>query len=546
MPAAPFIQLRNISKSFGGVHALVSVSFNIAPGEIHALCGENGAGKSTLIKILSGSVTPDRGEVLLSPLSRDHRERFDSLPQGNVRASEHAGIAVIHQESVAFPHLSTYDNIFVGREPKRCAGLLLDRPRMRTETRALLERLGESFDPGKTLADLSVAQRQMVGIARALSQRCRLLIMDEPTASLSSRETQVLFRIIRQLQSEGVSILYVSHRLGEVFELAQTVTILRDGKHVSTLPIAQVTQDSLIKNMVGRELLETDSHLPPSPPAGERGRTPEAPTSAPILQIRNLTKQGTFHNISFNLHPGEILGLSGLIGAGRSELARALFGADPYDAGQILISPTDPHPHPAAPDVHPVLRLLPPHSIPSAITAGIALVPEDRQHLGLILPMSVGANLTLTILKSLTTLGLTSRQKERPVIQQLMRDLSVKAASHKVPANTLSGGNQQKLVLGKWLAAHPRILILDEPTRGVDVGAKAEVHRLIRTLAAQGMATLVISSDLPEILALSHRILIMRQGALAGELTRAEATQEKILALAIPGGAQAGAAGGAA
>ncbi|HEX8521024.1 MAG TPA: sugar ABC transporter ATP-binding protein [Tepidisphaeraceae bacterium] len=506
MSSDPLVQIRNISKSFGGVHALSGVSFPIQKAEIHALCGENGAGKSTLIKILSGSVTPDTGEILIGG---------QPLTTGAVRASEQAGIAVIHQESVAFPHLSAFDNIFVGREPKRFGKFFLDRPRMRRETRALLERLGESFDPRKPLADLTVAQRQMVGIARALSQDCRLLIMDEPTASLSSRETQVLFRIIRQLQSDGVSILYVSHRLDEVFELSQNVTIFRDGKHVSTTPTNQLTTETLIKQMVGRDLLEADSSFSDSASG--------ALSTPPLLQVRNLTRLGTFENISLDVHAGEIVGLSGLVGAGRSELARAIFGADAYDGGSILVKGSP----------------LPPHSIHAAIEAGLALVPEDRQHLGLVLPMSVGANLSMTVLHSLTSAGMTSGRKEAPIVRQLMADLQVKAASPKVAANTLSGGNQQKLVLGKWLATKPRILILDEPTRGVDVGAKAEFHRLIRNLAAQGVAVLVISSDLPEILALSHRILVMRQGQLAGELPRERATQESILSLAIPGGAAA-------
>lgn len=505
----PLIDIRNISKSYGGVQALCGVSMDIAKGEVHALCGENGAGKSTLIKILSGSVNPDEGEISIA--STDAAVQTATLLQlGNVRASEQAGIAVIHQESVAFPHLSSYDNIFVGREPRKLAGLFLDRARMRRETKSLLERLGESgaFDPASPVADLSVAQRQMVGMARALSQDCRLLIMDEPTASLSERETRVLFNLIHQFRKSGVSILYVSHRLDEIFELSDRVTVFRDGKHVATGPTKDLTRDTLIKQMVGRELLAVDAQHQASPALQPR---------SPILEVRNLTREPAFRNISFNLHPGEILGMAGLVGAGRSEVARCIFGADQRDGGDVLISGST----------------LSGHSIPEAMKQGIAMVPEDRQHLGLVLPMAVGTNISLAVLRSLTTFGLTSSAKERELVAKLMQQLAVKAASQQVPAETLSGGNQQKLVIGKWLATNPRVLILDEPTRGVDVGAKAEVHKLIRQLAQQGMATLLISSDLPEVLAMSDRILVMRAGSIAGELKRDEATQEKVLDLAL-------------
>ena len=512
----PLVQLQNISKSYGGVQALCDVSLEIRSGEIHALCGENGAGKSTLIKILTGSVKPDAGQVLISPLSRERSERLAPLLPGSVAASENAGIAVIHQESVAFSHLSTFDNIFIGREPRRFGGVLLDRPKMRQQTKELLARLGESFDPTCPLAELSVAQRQMVGIARAISRDCRLLIMDEPTASLSARETEVLFRIIRQLQAQSVAILYVSHRLDEVFALSNRTTVLRDGRFVATHETRDLSRDKLIQLMVGRELLETDAR-----PAAET--TSGSATAAPLLEVRNLAKAGVFRDVSFQIRPGEIVGLSGLVGAGRSEVARAVFGADEYDSGSVLVAG----------------QTLPPHDIRVAMRGGIALVPEDRQHLGLVLPMTVGANLSMAVLRSLTSAGLTSGAKERPLVRQLMKDLAVKASTPGVPASTLSGGNQQKLVLGKWLATKPRILILDEPTRGVDVGAKAEVHRLIRQLASQGIATLVISSDLPEILALSHRILVMRGGAIAGEVSGATATQQQVLALAIPGGVAA-------
>ena len=498
-----FIQINQIAKAYGGVQALGGVSMEIARGEVHALCGENGAGKSTLIKILTGSVAPDSGRVLINGAA---------LRTGDVRAAEAAGLAVIHQESVAFPHLSTVDNIFVGREPKRLGGLFLDRAVMKRQTRELLTRLGEAdaFDPGKPVGTLSIAQRQMVGMARALSQDCRLLIMDEPTASLSARETRVLFNLIRQFKQQGVSVLYVSHRLDEIFELADRVTVFRDGKWVATEEIGGMNKEKLIQLMVGRELLAVDH-------SGRAGQAPRL-NARLWLEVRGLSRAGVFSDVSFQVRAGEIVGMAGLVGAGRSEVARVIFGADRADRGEVIV------------DGVPLRGA----SVREAMARGIAMVPEDRQHLGLVLQLPVGTNLSLAVLRSLTTMGLTSSSRERELVDRLIKDLGVKTASAGLAAQNLSGGNQQKLVIGKWLATKPRVLILDEPTRGVDVGAKAEVHRLVRKLADEGMATLLISSDLPEVLAMSDRILVMREGAIAGELSRAEATQEKVLALAIP------------
>ncbi|NLC58242.1 MAG: sugar ABC transporter ATP-binding protein [Armatimonadetes bacterium] len=504
--SAPLIQIRGIGKAFGGVQALADVSLEIAPGEVHALCGENGAGKSTLIKVLSGSLLPDTGEVWV---------RGTRLPQGGVAAAEAAGIAVIHQEPVVFPHLNAADNLFVGAEPRRRGGLLLDRARMRRDAEALLRRLGETVDLQRPVGELPVAQRQMIAIARALSRSCRLLIMDEPTSSLSARETEVLFQVIRQLRAEGVSVLYVSHRLEEVFALADRVTVLRDGRWVDTRATPTIDREELIRLMVGRELA-----------AAEPGADSTTPGEV-LLAVEGLTRDGAFAGVSFQVRAGEVVGLGGLVGAGRSEVARALFGIDRPDSGTVKVGG----------------QRLPPGSVPAAIRQGVALVPEDRQHLGLVLPLPVGTNLTLAVLRGLSRFGFPSKRQEAPLIARLMKELDIRAASAAVPAETLSGGNQQKVVLGKWLAASPRVLILDEPTRGVDVGAKAEVHRLIRSLAQQGMATLLISSDLPELLAMSDRILVMRAGRLAGELGRAEATPEKVLALAL-GQAPAGAAAG--
>ena len=493
---SPFLEVSGLSKTYGGVHALSDVGLTLAPGEVHALLGENGAGKSTFIKCLSGAVRPDAGKVWINDAL---------LPPGDLRAAEAAGIVALHQESTAFPHLSAIDNIFVGREPRRALGLL-DRPRMEREAKALLDRLGETLDLHRPLEELSLAQRQMVGLARALSHQSRLLILDEPTASLSAREVQTLFRILRQLQSEGVAVLYISHRLEEVYALASRVTVLRDGCLVGTYPLAEVSRDELVRRMVGRELLAEE---PPEAAEAE---------GAVLLDVRGLGRAGQFADVSFNLRVGEIVGLAGLIGAGRSEVAGAIFGIETPTAGTVTVGG----------------ERLPPGSVAAALAHGIALVPEDRQREGLVLPLSVGQNLLLAVQGSLTAAGFRVPGREKAIVADLMRSLAVKAAGPDVAANTLSGGNQQKLSLGKWLATKPRVLLLDEPTRGVDVGAKAEVYHLIRQLAREGMATLVISSDLPEILALSDRILVMREGRIAGEMPRGGASEEKILALALP------------
>jgi len=497
----PFLEVSGLSKTYGSIHALAEVGLTLAAGEVHALLGENGAGKSTFIKCLSGAVRPDGGTV-----------QVDGAPltPGDLHAAEAAGIVALHQESTAFPHLSAVDNIFVGRELRRSSsffGGFLDRPRMEREAKALLDRLGETLDLRRTLEEMSLAQRQMVGIARALSHRSRLLILDEPTASLSARETQTLFRIIRQIQGEGVAVLYISHRLEEVYALASRVTVLRDGRLVGTYPLAEVSRDELVRRMVGRELLSEER-----PEIG-------AAEGAVLLDVRGLGRTGQFQDVSFSLRAGEIVGLAGLIGAGRSEVAGAIFGIETPTSGTVTVGG----------------EALTPGSVPAALARGVALVPEDRQHQGLVLPLSVGQNLLLAVQGSLTSAGFRSPAREQAVVADLMQGLAVKAAGPDVPASTLSGGNQQKLSLGKWLATKPRVLLLDEPTRGVDVGAKAEVYRLIRQLARDGMATLVISSDLPEILALSDRILVMREGQVAGEMPRAGATEEKILALALPG-----------
>ncbi len=491
------LRIQNLSKSFGGVQALHDIELEIQPGEVHALCGENGAGKSTLIKILGGVVKPDSGSVF-----------FDGVPMefGNVRGAEALGIAVMHQESVAFPHLNAVDNLFVGRELRRFGGLL-DRAAMRAKTKAMLSRLGESLNLDQAVETFPLAQRQMIGIARALLQDCRLLVMDEPTASLSGRETSVLFECLRQLRREGVSVLYVSHRLREVFDLADRITVLRDGAWVSTDACRELSEPDLIQRMVGRAISE------------KAGKTTSVQNSGvPSLVLRGLTSQPEFQDVSLDVFPGEILGLGGLVGAGRSEVARCVFGVDSYDSGSIEIEGTP----------------LAVGSVEESCQAGVALVPEDRQHEGLIQSMSIRENLGLPWLRKLSSFGFVNRGRMRDLASESVARLDVKYRGLGDAVSFLSGGNQQKVVLGKWLAGNPKVLILDEPTRGVDVGAKEEVYGLVRRLAAEGVAVLLISSDLPELIRLSDRINVMCEGRIAGELLSGEISEESILRLALP------------
>lgn len=491
----------HLSKSYGGTHALKDVSLDIRPGEVHALCGENGAGKSTLIKILSGVLLPNAGTVQWNETP---------LPLGRVHSVEAHGILAVHQEPVVFPHLNAVDNLFVGREPTALGGAWLDQSTMRKKAHAILANLGEELPLTQPVGDMSLAQRQMVSIARALLHQCRILILDEPTASLSARESESLFEKVNTLKQQGVGILYVSHRLEEIFRLADRVTVLRDGTWVATSDIASLNQEALIQHMVGRDI---------TPKPGSGTAPDESKNRPPILEIKNLSREGVFQKISFKIQPGEILGMSGLVGAGRSEIARAIFGIDPFDAGEIVYLGK------------PVPKGF---TIQDTIQAGMAMVPEDRQQQGLVLPLSVETNLLLPSLREFQgPLGLKTKAM-RSTGKALIEKMGIKTETPAHPAHSLSGGNQQKIVIGKWVHRLPKLFILDEPTRGVDVGAKHEVHRLIRELAAQGSAVLLISSELPEILSLSHRILVLCEGTIRGELKANEATQEQLLKLALP------------
>jgi rhamnose transport system ATP-binding protein len=491
----PIFNIQHVSKSFGGVHALQDVHFEIFPGEVHALLGENGAGKSTLIKIITGVYQPDAGELFLagSPI------RF-----ANTREAQAHGIAAIYQEPSLFPDLDIAENIMVGRQPMGRLGV--DWRRMYQEASALLKRLGMVLDPRTKARELSVAQQQVVEIARALSINAKVLIMDEPTSSLTQREVEELFTIVRQLRASGTALVFISHRLEELFALADRVTTLRDGRYVGTRAMADVTTDELIRMMVGRSL---DELFPKQPvAAGEV-----------VLEVAGLGVAGSFADVSFELRRGEILGMAGLIGAGRTNVARALFGTEPATSGTIKLGG----------------QVVTIRSPDAAMALGIGYVPEDRKEHGLVLAMSIADNITLPVISSFARGGWLDAKRERAAAADGARQLEVKMASVDQQVGQLSGGNQQKVVLAKWLGTHPRVLILDEPTRGIDVGTKAAVHALMSSLAAQGIAILMISSELPEILGMSDRILVMREGRLTGQFSRAEATQEQLMAAATTG-----------
>jgi len=491
----PIFHLQHISKSFGGVHALQDVHFEIFPGEVHALLGENGAGKSTLIKIITGVYQPDAGELFLDG---------QPIHFSNTRAAQEHGVAAIYQEPSLFPDLDIAENIMIGRQPMGRMGV--DWKRMYQDASALLRRLGMALDPRTKARELSVAQQQVVEIARALSINAKVLIMDEPTSSLTQHEVDELFTIVRQLRASGTAIVFISHRLEELFALADRVTTLRDGAYVGTRAMADVTTDELIRMMVGRTL-------------GELFPKQAVAAGEVVLEVSGLGVAGSFADVSFELRRGEILGMAGLIGAGRTNVARALFGIEPATTGTIKLDG----------------KVVTIRSPDAAMALGIGYVPEDRKEHGLVLAMSIADNITLPVIATFARGGWLDAKRERAAAADGAKQLEVKMASVEQQAGQLSGGNQQKVVLAKWLGTRPRVLILDEPTRGIDVGTKAAVHALMSSLAAQGLAILMISSELPEILGMSDRILVMREGRLTGSFSRAEATQEQLMAAATTG-----------
>lgn len=490
------IEMRDISKAFGQNRVLLGVNLTVRPGEIHALMGENGAGKSTLMNILTGLHKADNGTILV-----DGAERVFTSP----REAEDAGIAFVHQELNIWPNLTILENLFLMRPLKNSWGML-DWDRMRELAVAKCDELNISLPLEKEAQDCSVGQQQLTEIVRMLMLDAQIVIMDEPTAALSERETEVLFRVLDQMRTKGVGIIYISHRMEEVFELCDTVTVMRDGMAISTQPVAETTMDRVVADMVGRSLTE---YYP------DRTVTP----GEVIFEINNLNSAGVFHDVSFTIREGEILGIAGLMGAGRTEIMRALFGVDKKDSCEIKI-------HGQAMKID---------NPSDAIKAGIGFITENRKTEGLILDFSIGDNISLPSIEKFASHKYVRRGAENKFTEMLAKRLGVKAQSLTEPVGTLSGGNQQKVVIAKWIGMKPAILIMDEPTRGIDVGAKRDIYDLMNELTAAGVAIIMVSSELPEVIGMSDRIMVIREGSIAGVLDRSEATQEKIITLATGG-----------
>ncbi len=492
------LEMRNIDKSFYGIKVLDRVTFSVRRGEVHVLVGENGAGKSTLMKILSGAYTKDAGQIVW-----EGRELAIDGPL----ASQQAGISIMYQEFNLLPDMTVAENMFLGREPRRWGGLFVDEARRERDTRAWLAKVKVSaFHPDDRIRDLTVAEGQVVSVAQALSQGARLIVMDEPTASLTRRETETLFDLIRDLKRQGISTVFISHHLDELFEIGDRITVLRDGLAISTLDVAATNKGEIISLMVGRELKDE------FPPRQSR------PGEDTVLEVAGLSRTGVLSDISFKLRRGEILGVAGLVGAGRTEMIRCIFGADPKSAGEVKLfgkavaidSPRD------------------------SIRHRIGLLPEERKRQGVLLNQSVRANITLANLAKVTRSGFIDSRGERQSSERLIGDLKVKTTSSETPIKNLSGGNQQKAIIAKWLFSDADILIFDEPTRGIDVGAKYEVYKLMCELTAAGKSIIMVSSDLPEIIGMSDRVLVMHQGRISADFDRAKEilTQEKIMAAA--------------
>jgi ABC-type sugar transport system ATPase subunit len=493
----PLLRLTEISKSFGGVQALSKVSLTADCGEVHAIIGENGAGKSTLMKIIAGALRPDSGRVEWEGKQVELREPRDA---------SRLGIAIVYQEPVFFNELSVLENLYLGEELRTPTGAM-DWARMTQGAKEALERMDLPVDIiGKPIADLTLGVKQLVLIARAIHRQARLLILDEPTAILSDRETEILFKTIRKLKQDGVSILYISHRLAEIFQIADRLSVLRDGKLVLESSVKDATQDSLINAMTGRKISADVYH--PRPYA----------QSAPLLEVEHLSRMGNYTNVSFTVRPGEIVGFYGLVGAGRSEVVKAVYGEMPADEGTIRYKN----------------QVFQPHSSRDAIRKGIIYVPEDRRQQGLFPIRSILDNISASMLRSLTrVLGFIDPKREFALAEKESLSLNIKASSLEAMVSSLSGGNQQKVVLGRGLTLNPQVLILDEPTHGIDVGTKNEIHKLIMNLADQGIAIILITSDLPEVLALADNFVVMHEGRMMGMLSREQATEENILRLAL-------------
>ena len=487
------LELSHVVKTFGPVVALADGTLSVDAGSIHALIGENGAGKSTIVKIVAGVHQRDSGDFRLGGESVDFRSTADSKA---------AGVAVIYQEPTLFPDLSVAENLFMGRQPRNRVGSI-DRRAMRSQAVRLFEGLGVRIDPDRPALGLSIADQQIIEIAKAISLEARLLIMDEPTAALSGVEVERLFTVARRLRDEGRALVFISHRFDEIFALCDTITVMRDGSYVSTDAVADVTPGEIVNRMVGRDVEQLFPKTDGTP--GEV-----------LLQVDHLTRTGVFDDVSFTVRAGEIVGFAGLVGAGRTEVLRAVFGVDPYDAGTVSL----------------LGEPLPKRNPRAAIKAGMGLVPEDRRKQGLIVDLSIARNLTLVIRDKLARAGLLASSAEYGSAGHWAGRLQVKAGSLDSEGGTLSGGNQQKIVLAKWLATGPKLLVVDEPTRGIDVGTKAEVHRLLDELAHQGLGIVMISSELPEVLGMSDRVYVMREGRITAELSREHATSETVMTAA--------------
>lgn len=492
------VEMRDVSKSFPGVQALSHCHFELRAGEVHALVGENGAGKSTLMKILCGVYSKDSGEILY---------KGQSVHFHNPRAALSAGVTMIHQELNLMPHLTVAQNIFIGREPR--SGWLLSESKINQQARELLDSLHLNIDPRVKVTTLSVARQQMVEIAKALSYNSQVLIMDEPTASLTKAEIEELFKMIRRLRERGVGIVYISHRMEELRQISDRVTVMRDGQFIQTLETASATIDQIISLMVGRTIYESKPELP------------EKPSQDVVLDVRNLNRGRVLKNVSFQLRRGEILGFAGLMGAGRTEVARAIVGADAVDSIEIYVKGQRVH-------------ISKPRD---AVKHGIGYLSEDRKRYGVVTAMNVSSNVAMASMgKFLRSSGIIHEAKIDSVSREQIDTLHIRTPSSKQRVKNLSGGNQQKVVIAKWLVANTDILIFDEPTRGIDVGAKSEIYKLLNELAHMGKSIIMISSELPEILRMSHRILVMCEGRITGELSSEEATQESIMRLATQRG----------
>lgn len=489
------LQMINIHKKFPGVYALKNVGLEVRKGEVHALLGENGAGKSTLIKVLGGIYHPEEGDIYID----GHKVAMNS-----VRDAKEHGISIIHQELLLVPQMTVADNMFLDEAPDKYG--YIDRKRSRREAQQALEEMGVDIDAGAKVSSLSVAQQQIVEIVKAVRQRSKIIVMDEPTSSLSDNEIRMLFEIVRNLRKKGTAIIFISHKLEELFEITDRITIMRDGELIQTVATKDTDSEELISLMVGRAL---DNYYIRD--TFEKGEV--------VLEAEHFEQEGTLHDINFELHKGEILGFAGLVGAGRTELMQALFGITRLQGGNIYVKG----------------RRVNINDPLSAMRAGIALVPEDRKLQGLILKNTVGFNMTLTVLKEFIKGIRVNKKKEKDMLDTYQKLLGIKTPSYSQRAGNLSGGNQQKIVITKWLAVKPDVLILDEPTRGIDVGAKAEIYSIMNELTKKGMSIIMVSSEMPEVMGMSDRICVMSEGRLTGTVSREEFSQERILSYALEG-----------